>query len=241
VTRLWNWIVHFSSYIEGAVLNATESFWIFAWVFGLAFTDAIFPVVPSESIVIATATAGAQTGVPWLPGIWIAAATGAWCGDQMTYLIGSRIKLREFRMFRNPRGQRTLDWADHSLKHRGTAFIIAARFIPFGRVAVNLTAGALRYPRRRFMVVDAIAVAIWASYGIALGAIVGTAIPNLLVSVLIGVVGGVAMGWAIDKILARFGVAVPDDAVTDRAPAGGLDGEPAAPDHGTVAGADTDS
>ena len=87
----------------------------------------------------------------------------------MAYFVGSKIHIRNLRLFRGPTGQRTLDWAEHALIHRGAAFIIAARFIPFGRVAVNLTAGALKFNRRRFMIIDAIAVAIWATYGVRIG------------------------------------------------------------------------
>jgi membrane-associated protein len=208
----WDWVVHFSSSAEEAVLALTESVWIYFWVFAFSTIDGIFPVVPSESVVIAVAAGWKQTGMPILVLIWLAAAAGAFCGDQIAYSVGKRIHLRSFRMFRKPRGQRTLDWADHALRTRGAAIIIAARFIPFGRVAVNLTAGSLAYPRRTFIIYDAIAAAIWASYGIAIGIWAGSLFDNnLLVSIIVGIAGGIALGWLVDKILARFGVAVPED------------------------------
>jgi membrane protein DedA with SNARE-associated domain len=207
---IWDWIVHFSSSIEEVVLAATESAWIYVWVFLLTTVDGIFPVVPSESVVIATSAAWKSSGTPWLPLIWITAAAGAWCGDQIAYQVGTKIHLRSYRMFRSKRGQHTLDWADHALHNRGAAIIIAARFIPFGRVAVNLTAGSLSFPRRTFMIFDAIAAVIWASYAVAIGVWAAALIDNLLLSILVGVVGGVALGWLIDRILARFGVSVPD-------------------------------
>jgi len=207
----WDWVVHFSSTAEEAVLALTESAWIYFWVFALSTIDGIFPVVPSESVVIATAAAWRSAGTPWLPLIWVAAAAGAWCGDQIAYQVGTRIHLRTYRLFRSPRGQRTLDWADTALHNRGAAIIIAARFIPFGRVAVNLTAGSLAFPRRTFMFFDAIAAVIWASYGIAIGIWAAALIDNLLLSILVGIAGGIALGWLVDKILARLGVAVPDE------------------------------
>jgi len=208
---LWDWVLHFSSNVEEFVLSAVESAWIYFWLFSLSLVDGIFPVVPSETIVIAASTAWKQTGSPILPLVWITAAAGAWCGDQLAYLVGSKIHIRSFRLFKGTKGQRTLDWAEHALKHRGAAFIIAARFIPFGRVAVNLTAGALEFPRRRFMIIDAIAVAIWATYGVAIGVFAGSLFENnLLLSIVVGVAGGIALGWLVDRILAKFGVAVPD-------------------------------
>lgn len=215
----WDWVVHFTSHAEEAILNAAESMWIYFWLFAMSLIDAVFPLVPSETIVIATATAWKQTGFPWLPGIWLAAAVGAFCGDQLTYQIGTKIRIHDLRIFKGPRGQRTLAWAAHALTHRGAAFIIAARFIPFGRVAVNLTAGALAFNRRRFILIDAIAVAIWATYGVVLGITAGSIFKNnLLLSIVVGVAGGLLLGWGIDRLLAKFGVKVPDD------------GEPVAPE-----------
>jgi len=213
---LWDWVVHFTSTAEEAIVAAADSLWIYFWLFTMSLIDGVFPLVPSETIVITTSTLWKQTGSPLLPFIWLAAAAGAWCGDQLTYLLGSKIHIRSLRLFRGPKGQRTLDWAEHALTHRGAAFIIAARFIPFGRVAVNLTAGALAFPRRRFMIIDAIAVAIWATYGVLIGITAASIFENLLVSILVGVAGGIALGWLVDRILARFGVSVPD---ADEAPA----------------------
>ena len=217
--NFWDWVVHFSSHVEELVVAASASLWAYFWIFIVSMIDGFFPVVPSETIVITMATIGWKEGAPWLPAVWLAAAAGAWCGDQIAYILGSKIHIRGLRMFRGPRGQRTLDWAEHALKHRGAAFIIAARFIPFGRLAVNLSAGALGYNRRRFMIVDAIAVAIWATYGVLIGITASSFGDNLLVSIAIGVIGGIALGYVIDKILARFGVSVPDaDAVAENTP-----------------------
>jgi len=212
---IWDWVVHFSSSIEDVVIAAMESAWIYVWVYVLTTVDGILPVVPSESVVIAASAAWKSSGTPWLPLIWLTAAAGAWCGDQIAYQVGTKIHLRSFRLFRSTRGQHTLDWADHALHNRGAAIIIAARFIPFGRVAVNLTAGSLAFPRRTFMIFDAIAAVIWASYAVAIGVWAAALIDNLLLSILVGVVGGVALGWLIDRILARFGVSVPDAPAED--------------------------
>jgi len=212
----WDWVLHFSSNVEEAILNAAESVWIYFWLFAMSLIDGIFPVVPSETIVIATSTLSRETGSPILPLIWLCAAAGAWCGDQVAYFVGTKIHIRNLRWFRSPKGQRTLDWAEHALIHRGAAFIIAARFIPFGRVAVNLTAGALAFNRKRFMIIDAIAVAIWATYGVLIGITAAGIFDNLLVSIGVGVAGGIALGYAVDRILARFGVKIPD---ADEAPA----------------------
>src|SRR5690606_34231495 len=124
--------------------------------------------------------------------------------------IGTKINVRRWSFFHRPKVLKTLVWAEHGLEKRGTSLIIAARFIPMGRIAVNLTAGALGYPVKRFMVVTAIAASIWASWGVALGTVAGSLFhDNLLLAVVAGVVGGVVLGYLVDVILSRLGVAQP--------------------------------
>lgn len=206
MSDLWDWIVHFSSKAEALVLDWSESLWIYPGIFLVSFIDGFFPVVPSESVVIATSVTAASEGSPLLIGIFLFAAAGAWCGDQVTYFIGSKIDVRKIPLFKRDRWRRSLDWAETKLESRGSTFIIAARFIPMGRVVVNLTAGALRYPRRRFMALDALAVSIWAVWGIVLGTVAASIFEGrLLLSIAVGIVGGTLLGFLVDKILSRLG------------------------------------
>lgn len=207
----WQSFLSFAQPLEDLILSLTESPWIYPAITAVTIIDGIFPPVPSESIVIAAATTWAQDGRPLIWAVWIAAALGAWTGDQIAYSLGRAIHVRAIPGLRGQKGLATLDWAERALEHRGTSFIIAARFIPVGRVAVNLTAGALRFPRRRFMGVDALAATIWATYSVALGIFAGSLLDNsLLVSIAIGVVGGIALGYLVDAVLRRFGVKPPD-------------------------------
>ncbi|MFN3866660.1 MAG: DedA family protein [Demequina sp.] len=206
-----DWFLHFSSIVEAFVLDLSESLWIYPGVFALSVIDGFFPVVPSESVIIATATAALQTGSPILVLIFVCGAVGAWCGDQVAYLVGARADVRRWRVFKRDRWRRSLDSAETQLEKRGPTFIIAARFVPMGRVLVNLSAGALRYPHRRFMGVDAIAVTIWAAWSIALGTVAGAIFPedNLLLSITVGVAAGVVLGFFVDKVLSWFGLSQP--------------------------------
>ncbi len=53
--------------------------------------------------------------------------------------------------------------------------IVVARFVPGGRTAVTLTAGAVRYPLRSFSTFDAIAAVSWATYAALIGYLGGAA------------------------------------------------------------------
>lgn len=207
---MWDAFLQLGEHVETWVLSLSTSPWIYVAIVLVSIVDAFFPIVPSESTVIAASTASAATGAPLLAGVWLSAAVGAWCGDQTGRFIGTKINVRRWSFFRKPRVLKTLVWAEHGLEKRGTSLIIAARFIPMGRIAVNLTAGALGYPAKRFMVVTAIAASIWASWGVALGTVAGSLFhDNLLLAVVAGVVGGVILGYLVDVILSRLGVSQP--------------------------------
>ena len=210
LAQLWSWLASVSGSVEEWLLAHVDSIWVYFATYGLSFTDAIFPVVPSESVVIALSTTWAATGEPILLWVWLAAALGAWTGDQVAFSVGRRVNLRRVPLLRSKRGQSMLEWASHSLEKRGTSFIIAARFIPGGRVTVNLSAGSLGYPRPRFVGVAAIAAVIWATYSVLLGVMAGSLFgDNLLISITVGVVGGIALGYLVDFVLSRLGFSQP--------------------------------
>ncbi|HEX7537778.1 MAG TPA: DedA family protein [Dermatophilaceae bacterium] len=186
------------------LLALTGAPWAYLALFALATLDGIFPPLPSESVVIALAALSVSTGTPSLALVLLAAAAGAFTGDQIAYAVGGRIDVRRIRILRNPRGQRTVDSAERALARRGPSFILAARFVPVGRVAVNLTAGAVGYPRRRFVGLTAFAGVMWSLYSVAIGLLAGAWIQDRpVVAVAVGVVGGLLCGLLLDWALHR--------------------------------------
>lgn len=179
--------------------------WVFVALYAFATIDGFFPPIPSESVVIALAALSMSTGEPQLWPVAVAAALGAFSGDQIAYSIGHRIPTRRLRLFRSERAQRAIDRAEHALAERGAAFIIAARYIPVGRVAVNMTAGTVGYSRRRFSLYAAIAAVSWAAYSLALGVGAGVWLAgHPWLAVLAGVVGGIALGLVLDPLISRI-------------------------------------
>ncbi len=190
--------------IEQWALALAGSPWIFLVLYLFAAVDGFFPPIPSESMVIALAAIALSSGEPNLWLIMLVAALGAFTGDQIAYQIGTKVKVRELRILSSARGQAAIDWAENTLAKRGAAFIIAARYVPIGRVAVNMTAGAVAYPRRRFVGLTALAAVTWAVYATLIG--IGAAAwlgDHMVVAVGVGVAGGIALGVVIDWILRR--------------------------------------
>ncbi|WP_246464976.1 DedA family protein [Ruania alkalisoli] len=188
--------------VEGPILELAASPWVLLVLLACCIIDGFFPPIPSESVVIALTSLSISHEAPSLWWIGIVAAAGAFIGDNIAYLIGTRLPIHRFRIFRSRRGAKTLAWAESALARRGAVFILAARYIPIGRVAVNMTAGAVGYPYRRFVPIAAVAAVMWAVYSIALGAGAGAALhANPLLGVVVGVVLGVAMGFLVDGVV----------------------------------------
>jgi membrane protein DedA with SNARE-associated domain len=188
--------------VQDVVLGLAGSPWILLAVAVLAMIDGFFPPVPSESVIIAVAVLAVAGDGPNLWLLVLAGAVGAFCGDLIAYTIGTKLPIDRLRIFSSRRGQATLRWAKHALARRGTVFILSARFVPIGRVAVNMTAGAVGFPRRRFVVIAAIAGLMWGGYSTLLGMSAGVFLhDHPLVGVAVGVVGGVFVGLGVDKLL----------------------------------------
>jgi membrane protein DedA with SNARE-associated domain len=162
--------------------------------------DAILPVLPSETIVIALGVSTAGSADPRIALLVALAACGAFAGDNLCYFIGRRFgPLAERRVFAGEKGARRRAWATGALNRYGARLIIVCRFIPGGRTAVTLTCGIVGYPRRSFIIATAFAGAIWACYAFFLGRLGGKAFE--------------ARPWA--GFLLAFGVAVVASAIIE--------------------------
>jgi membrane protein DedA with SNARE-associated domain len=150
-------------------LVADSSEWAYLIIFVFAYLDVLVPLVPSETAVI-TAGVVAAAGDLSLALIIPLAATGAFLGDNTVYLLGRLFGERaRKRFFPGEKARRRIEWADEQLHERGGELIVVGRFIPGGRTAVALSSGTLNYPWRRFVMFDAAAALIWATYSALLG------------------------------------------------------------------------
>jgi membrane-associated protein len=145
------------------------SSWSYAIVFAIAALDAFFPIVPSETVAITAGVLASSGDLEVLPSM-LAAATGAFVGDNISFGIGHFLGEHTVkRYFSGAKAQRRLHWAERQLEERGSYIITVARFIPGGRTATTFSAGYVEFAWRRFLVFDAIACSIWGSYTVLLG------------------------------------------------------------------------
>ncbi|NTW38701.1 MAG: DedA family protein [Cellulomonadaceae bacterium] len=188
--------------VEDWIIALAASPWVFVALYAFATIDGFFPPVPSESAVIGLAALSVSTGKPnfWLLGA--VAAAGAFSGDQIAYSIGQRIRVHDLRFMQGARQRKALAWAERMLAERGATFIIAARYVPIGRVAVNMTAGAVGLSRLRFTGFVAVAAVAWSVYSVMLGIGAGVWLhDHPLLAVVVGVCGGLVLGMVLDPAI----------------------------------------
>jgi membrane-associated protein len=144
--------------------------WPYVIVFAVVALDGVLMVLPGETVVITASVMAAHGSLSiWV--VLLATLLGVVVGDNATYLLGSSSLGRRagLALFRGERGTRRLAWARRQLQDRGAYLVIAIRPIPGARTAVNLAAGMLGMPWRRFLAADAVAAVVWGGNEVLLG------------------------------------------------------------------------
>lgn len=188
--------------IETWVLSVADAWWVHLVVLALSFVDGFFPTVPSESVVVTLASLWSSSGRPALIPLALAAWLGAWGGDNLAYLIGRKVGWQRFRYFREGKGRRAVELAERGLRRRALVFIVSARYLPFGRTAVNLVAGAVRYPHRKFLHRSLLGTFLWSAYSCAIGALAGQWFEhNRVLGIGVALVVAVVLSVSVERLV----------------------------------------
>lgn len=194
--------------IDEVLTHVAGSAWALPLMFALVLADSLLVLVPGEVAVTAFGALAVTVGSPPLLGVVLLAALAAFLGDTIVYLVGRRVGLDRWAWMRGRRVSAAIGWAHRRLHRSSATVVFTARFIPFARLAVNLTAGASRIPAPRYLALVAAAATGWAVYQAAVGAVVGRLVPGgPVVAVLISIGVAVALGIVIDLIVARLSAA----------------------------------
>jgi membrane-associated protein len=198
--------------INDFILAAAGQPWVLLLVLACCVIDGFFPPIPSESVVVGLAAVSATAGVPngWL--LVLLAALGAFSGDNIAYLIGRRIGVHRWRWMRTMRMQAAFRWAGRELRRRAASLIMVARFIPVGRVAVNLTAGATHFRHGEFIGLTAMSGLLWAGYSVSIGMFFGQWFEhNHLLGAVIAIACAVVLGIIVDRIIHKLRRPLPQE------------------------------
>lgn len=191
--------------IEDWFVAIAGSPWLFPALFGLVVIDAFLVIVPSETAVVALGALAGSTGMPPLAILIPVAAVGAIVGDSLCFGIGRTVGVDRWRWQRGPRIARALARVQGAVLVRPAVLIFTARYIPFARIAVNLTAGAVGLRYRRFLPLSAAAGTAWAIYNVSVGLAVGAALrDNPVLAIVISVVIAIGLGMLVDTIATQI-------------------------------------
>ena len=196
--------------INEAIVHAANAWWILPIVYVFCLIDGFLPILPSETLLVALGAVAASSGEPNVFLLILVGAAGAISGDQIAYRIGRRVGTERFGWMRRRRTKSLFAFAHKELSERGAMLIFTARYIPVGRVVVNLSAGATGFSIRRFTILDVLGCITWAGYSVAIGVVAGGWFhDNKLLGIGLSVALAIGLGYLIDKVvhalLKRFG------------------------------------
>ncbi|NYH00303.1 membrane protein DedA with SNARE-associated domain [Schumannella luteola] len=190
---------------EAWMTELAASPWLLPALFALVIADAFVVVLPSETLVVALGSLAASTGSPSLWAVIPVAALGAVIGDSALFWLGRRVGLDRWSWMRRGRIRSALDRTRATVTRRPAVLVFTARYIPFARIAVNLTAGASGLAYRRFLPLSIAAGVGWAFYNVGIGAAFGALLRDQpLLAVGCSVVVAIIVGVTIDAIVSRW-------------------------------------
>ncbi len=168
------------------------------WAYALLAATTAPPLVPNAVVLVTGGVLAAQGRLNIFLVLLVVAAS-ALLGDMLIHRTGRAVSGGVLaRVYRRPRRAALLDWAGRRIRRNGVPFVIAARFLPSGRLIGGLAAGVVRYPARRYLLGAGIAESVWAAYSVGLGFFGGLATVSSLyavalrlgVSLLVAAAGG---------------------------------------------------
>ena len=188
--------------LSAFVVALAASPWVYLILLVLVIIDGFFPPIPSESIVVALGALAISTGAPNLILLVMVTAVGAVIGDTIAYLIGRRIGLDRFQWMRRPRITAGIDRARTALDRRAATLLLTARYVPVGRVVVNMTAGATGFALRRYLPLAAISAVGWSLCTVFIGVLAGTWLrDNPILGAVVAIAIAFALGLLVDAVL----------------------------------------
>lgn len=158
--------------IFDAVADLARSAWAYLMIPPFILVDAIVGVLPSETILHAAGVGAAQDDLSVV--LVIAEATAAAvAADFLLFTIGAKGsgRIRGF-VIRGERSQRRYDSVSGQLEERRWLLTVA-RFVPGLRTVTMLAAGTTGMARSQFFAYEVPGAALWASYNVVLGYVLG--------------------------------------------------------------------
>ncbi|WIM67951.1 DedA family protein [Corynebacterium breve] len=167
--------------------------------------DALVPLVPSETVLNLAGAFAGSTGVPNVWAVIFFAASGAIIGDNICYILGTRLVKVVNRFDSETKAGQAVVWVRRNMRRRAGVTIIVARFIPWARWVATIILGSVRYPWFAFFIYDTIGVIVWAFQTVLIGYAGGALFrDNPLLGMVVGVLLGTFVGFLIQRAQTRL-------------------------------------
>ena len=181
------------------IFTIARSPWALVALVGLLVVDGFFPLVPGETMVVTLAVLGASGHGPEPVIVLLVAIAATMVGDGIAFLIGRSVHPTRWVWMRGTKAQRGLEWASARIEHNPGVILVGAKFLPFVRVAVTMTAGASTLPVKRYLVYSFFAATLYTGYHVAVaimagGLFVANPFLGLAASITFGVLSGAVIG-----------------------------------------------
>ncbi len=185
--------------VTEVIVALAQSPWAFALLAALLIIDGFFPLVPGETTVVVLATLGAAGHGPAPLAVLFVSIAATMIGDGIAFSLGRRMGTTRWAWMRRPRAARALEWAAAHLQRRPGVILAVAKFIPFARVAITMTAGASSLQVWRYLIFSLVSASLYTTYHVIVATTSGTLFSN---SPLIAVAVSIGFGLVTAGIVA---------------------------------------
>ncbi|MCY1160181.1 MAG: rane protein DedA family [Citricoccus sp.] len=187
------------------VLSAADSVWVYPLGMILVAVSALFPPVPSTSVFVALGALSVTHNVPNGFLLVVSMLAGAVLGDAATYGLVRQRDVANWRMLSGVRAQKALDASRSRLDHGAVSWVLTSRFIPLGRLTMNVACAITPIPWGSFVLYSLGAGILWSTYSVGIGALSGL-LPGLSteLTVLVAIAFSLILGRAIGAAAAWY-------------------------------------
>jgi membrane protein DedA with SNARE-associated domain len=159
-----------------------DSSWLINYSYGIvllimvfSFLEVVIPIIPGYTVLLAGSTVAAAADVAplWLI---IGSSAGTWLASLLCYNLGDHLgeSLLEKNRFKRLLDPRMFVKIENWFARYGYGLLVVSRLLPIARSGIVLTAGIVRYERRRTMAALTLSILVTATLYVALGYWLGT-------------------------------------------------------------------
>ncbi|WP_394769754.1 DedA family protein [Lacisediminihabitans sp.] len=185
--------------VAGLIYAVAQSPWALGALVGLLVIDGFFPLVPGETMVVTLAALGASGHGPDPVAVLVVATAATMVGDGIAFLIGRSIHPARWVWMRGSKAQTGLLWASGRIERNPGAILVGAKFLPFVRVAVTMTAGASDLPVWRYLVFSLLSATVYTAYHVGVAVTAGGL---FIANPFVGLAASIAFGLLSATVIA---------------------------------------